>query len=510
MIVHGVFERFPRLRVAYMEAGCGWLPSWLHRIDEHLELAGAAEAPELTMSATEYFQRNCWISTECDDPFVADVIRWMGDDHIVFETDFPHPDSKYPHATDHFLGLDADLVPDDEQAQDPLGQRGRPVPLPRGLPAARSRPDGRGRAGERHPPAVGGGRLRRARCAAYPPRARVLRDRVARAARGDRAHASSRGCASARRARGEGAVLRAPVGATPASTRDRSHTLDDLWRGAGVHRRRHPPEHRRRTRRGATTRASRPADALHEPMRVFMSGGTTGEVAADLLHAVGPRGRRGAHRAGALHAGHPARRRRAQLVGVRHAQRRVRVRRGAAPLAQLRGAHHRHRQRHEQRAPGRARDRVRARPRSSPPATTCCASPTSRARWATTRRPTSSSRALPEHRRPRAARGDVRRRVLQVVRLPRGAVGVGRVPRARRPAHLRGRVRRADRRPRDRRAAARRRARARSASPSSTRPAARSSGTTSWTCRTCTRASSARAGAGCAGWRRSPGAATTW
>ena len=49
--------------------------------------------------------------------------------------------------------------------------------------------------------------------------------------------------------------------------------------------------------------------------------------------------------------------------------------------------------------------------------------------------------------------------------------------------------------------------RARSASPSSTRPAARSSGTTSWTSRRCTRASSASAGAGCARWRRSPAAA---
>jgi len=58
------------------------------------------------MSATDYFRRNCWISTECDDRFVADVIRWLGDEHIVFETDFPHPDSKYPHATEHFLALD--------------------------------------------------------------------------------------------------------------------------------------------------------------------------------------------------------------------------------------------------------------------------------------------------------------------------------------------------------------------------------------------------------------------
>jgi predicted TIM-barrel fold metal-dependent hydrolase len=104
MICHGVYERFPRLRVSYMEAGCGWLPSWLHRIDEHLELAGK-EFPELTMSATDYFKRNCWITTECEDPFVADVITWMGDDRILFESDFPHPDSKYPHTVDEFLGL---------------------------------------------------------------------------------------------------------------------------------------------------------------------------------------------------------------------------------------------------------------------------------------------------------------------------------------------------------------------------------------------------------------------
>ena len=110
MITHGVYERFPKLRCSYMEAGCGWLPSWLHRIDEHLELAGENEFPELTMNATEYFRRNCWISTECEDPFVADVIRWMGDDHIVYETDFPHPDSKYPHATEHFLNLLPDQI----------------------------------------------------------------------------------------------------------------------------------------------------------------------------------------------------------------------------------------------------------------------------------------------------------------------------------------------------------------------------------------------------------------
>jgi predicted TIM-barrel fold metal-dependent hydrolase len=115
MICNGVYERFPKLRCAYMEAGCGWLPSWLHRIDEHLELAGDYEFPELSMTATEYFKRNCWISSECEDKFVADVIRWMGDDHIVYETDFPHPDSKYPHATDHLLALEPDLITNDSK-----------------------------------------------------------------------------------------------------------------------------------------------------------------------------------------------------------------------------------------------------------------------------------------------------------------------------------------------------------------------------------------------------------
>ena len=112
VFVHGVFERFPKLRCGYLEAGCGWVPSWLHRIDEQLEMAGEKEFPDLTMTATEYFRRNCFTTTECEERFVADVIRWMGDDHIVFESDFPHPDSKYPNATQTFLELAPDQISD--------------------------------------------------------------------------------------------------------------------------------------------------------------------------------------------------------------------------------------------------------------------------------------------------------------------------------------------------------------------------------------------------------------
>ncbi|MXW58123.1 MAG: amidohydrolase [Acidimicrobiia bacterium] len=105
MICNGVFERFPRLRVAYMEANCAWLPWWLWRMEEHIELSGDYEKPGLTKSPQEYFQDNCFISVEPDEYLVYHVIEELGDDKIVWESDYPHPDSKYPEAVQSFLDL---------------------------------------------------------------------------------------------------------------------------------------------------------------------------------------------------------------------------------------------------------------------------------------------------------------------------------------------------------------------------------------------------------------------
>ena len=33
----GVLDRFPKLRFVFLESGCGWLPYWFHRMDEHYE-----------------------------------------------------------------------------------------------------------------------------------------------------------------------------------------------------------------------------------------------------------------------------------------------------------------------------------------------------------------------------------------------------------------------------------------------------------------------------------------
>ncbi len=101
----GVFERFPRLRAALLEGNCSWAPWLLHRLDEHFEWVGHFEAPELKHKPSEYFRRNCYLSVEADEATVPQYIEWFGDDNLVFSTDYPHADSKYPHAVEAFLRL---------------------------------------------------------------------------------------------------------------------------------------------------------------------------------------------------------------------------------------------------------------------------------------------------------------------------------------------------------------------------------------------------------------------
>jgi predicted TIM-barrel fold metal-dependent hydrolase len=108
LIYGGVLERFPGLQVAFLEAGCGWVPFWLERMDDHYEKGltrdfGAAN--DLAMPPSEYFARQCYVSADADEAMLAPVIELLGDERIVFSTDYPHPDSKYPHAVESFLAL---------------------------------------------------------------------------------------------------------------------------------------------------------------------------------------------------------------------------------------------------------------------------------------------------------------------------------------------------------------------------------------------------------------------
>ena len=103
----GVLARHPHLRVAFLEANCGWLPWLLWRMDEGYEREADVWSPDLAMPPSEYFKRQCFVSVEPDEAPVKYVIDYLGNERIVFSTDYPHGDSKFPHAVESFLELAA-------------------------------------------------------------------------------------------------------------------------------------------------------------------------------------------------------------------------------------------------------------------------------------------------------------------------------------------------------------------------------------------------------------------
>ena len=105
MTLGGVLERFPKLKVAFLEGNGSWLPFWLWRLDEIYDYTGKYEYPGLKLKPSEYFYRQGFVSCDCDETPAKQAIEAIGNDHFVFSTDYPHADSSYPHAIEIFLDM---------------------------------------------------------------------------------------------------------------------------------------------------------------------------------------------------------------------------------------------------------------------------------------------------------------------------------------------------------------------------------------------------------------------
>ncbi len=108
LITGGILEQFPRLRIAFLESGCGWLPYWLDRLKENWERR-APEVPLMKKDPLEYFLGgNCFISAVSDERMLPYVVKEFGDEIILFGSDYPHTDSKFPNSV-RFLRERPDL-----------------------------------------------------------------------------------------------------------------------------------------------------------------------------------------------------------------------------------------------------------------------------------------------------------------------------------------------------------------------------------------------------------------
>lgn len=90
-IMCGVCEKFPKLRVAFLEAGGGWMLGWLDRMNRHVEDKGLNDT-NLTSLPKEIFQRQCFISYEPTETSLGLLADALGPTNILWATDYPHAD----------------------------------------------------------------------------------------------------------------------------------------------------------------------------------------------------------------------------------------------------------------------------------------------------------------------------------------------------------------------------------------------------------------------------------
>ena len=85
----GLLHRFPRLRMAFLEGNCSWVPWVLYRLDDQWETYGDSQEVQLDMKPSEYFVRQCYVSTETDGELLHHLVDAIGDDNVVLSTDYP-------------------------------------------------------------------------------------------------------------------------------------------------------------------------------------------------------------------------------------------------------------------------------------------------------------------------------------------------------------------------------------------------------------------------------------
>jgi predicted TIM-barrel fold metal-dependent hydrolase len=110
MIYGGVLERRPKLRLVLAESGIGWLPYFVHRMDATAaKHVAKAQDYRLRAKPSEIFHRQVYATFE-EEPLGPELLPILGADTFMWASDYPHPDSTFPHSRDAiahaFRGLD--------------------------------------------------------------------------------------------------------------------------------------------------------------------------------------------------------------------------------------------------------------------------------------------------------------------------------------------------------------------------------------------------------------------
>ena len=96
IICSGILDRFPDLKVVSVESGAGWVPFILEALEYEMDENAPGLKSRLSLTPKEFFDRNIYATMWFEHANVADVVAQVGEDNILFETDFPHPTCLFP------------------------------------------------------------------------------------------------------------------------------------------------------------------------------------------------------------------------------------------------------------------------------------------------------------------------------------------------------------------------------------------------------------------------------
>ena len=114
LIISGLLERHPTLKFVSVESGVGWIPFILEALDYEMSENAPDELSQLQKLPSQYFRSNLYATFwfENNRNKLPDLIDAVGEDNILFETDFPHPTCLYPKPLDTVAAKMATLPPD--------------------------------------------------------------------------------------------------------------------------------------------------------------------------------------------------------------------------------------------------------------------------------------------------------------------------------------------------------------------------------------------------------------
>lgn len=97
LVMSGVLQRYPKLRFVSVESGIGFLPFVMEAMDhEFLACRMWEERPEFELLPSEYFRRHIYSCFWFEESGPKRLIDYLGEDRVLFETDFPHTTKLYP------------------------------------------------------------------------------------------------------------------------------------------------------------------------------------------------------------------------------------------------------------------------------------------------------------------------------------------------------------------------------------------------------------------------------